>query len=89
MSPPAKKLLDRLRDQVNRKYLLLVKVMHEKDLTEGYGSAYLPYALEQKYPNANREWIWQYVFTAHDRSRDPQTGIICRHHIHETAIQNR
>jgi integron integrase len=68
-------------------HLFLVKGMHEKDLAEGYGSVYMPYALERKYPNANREWIWQYVFPAQDRSRDPQTGIIRRHHIHETAIQ--
>ena len=68
-------------------HLLLVKGMHEKDLAEGYGSVYLPYALERKYPNANREWVWQYVFPAQDRSRDPQTGIIRRHHIHETTIQ--
>jgi len=68
-------------------HLLLVKGMHGKDLAEGYGCVYLPYALERKYANANREWIWQFVFPAQDRSRDPQTGAICRHHIHETAIQ--
>jgi integron integrase len=68
-------------------HLFLVKGMHEKDLAEGYGCAYLPYALERKYPNANREWIWQYVFPAQDRSRDPQTGNVRRHHIHATSIQ--
>ena len=68
-------------------HLHLVKGMHEKDLAEGYGSVYLPYALDRNYPNAYREWIWQYIFPAQARSRDPQTGITCRHHIHETAIQ--
>ncbi len=68
-------------------HLLLVKGMREKDLAEGYGSVYLPYALERKYPNASREWIWQYVFPAQNRSQNPQTGIARRHHIHETSIQ--
>jgi site-specific recombinase XerD len=61
--------------------------MHEKDLFEGYGSVYLPYALEKEYPNANREWAWQYVFPAADFSKDPVTGIRQRHHIHETSLQ--
>ncbi len=48
---------------------------------------YLPYALERKYPNANREWGWQYVFPADKRSNDPRTGTERRHHIGETALQ--
>jgi integron integrase len=68
-------------------HLFLVKGMHEKDLAEGYGSVYMPYALERKYPNANREWIWQYIFPAQDRSTNPQTGIVRRHHIQETSIK--
>ena len=68
-------------------HLLLVKGMHAKDLAEGYGTVYLPYALARKYPNADREFIWQYVFPAQNRSKDPQTGAIRRHHIHQTVIQ--
>jgi integron integrase len=68
-------------------HLLLVKGMHAKDLAEGYGSVYLPYALARKYLNADREFIWQYTFPTQNRSQDPQTGVIHRHHIHETAIQ--
>ncbi len=70
-----------------RLHLKQVKISHDKDLSDGYGAVYLPYALERKYPHANREWTWQYVFPSPVRSPDPLTGIIRRHHIHETAIQ--
>ena len=43
-------------------HLKRVKLLHEKDLAEGNDSVYLPYALKEKYPNADREWAWQYVF---------------------------
>jgi integrase len=43
--------------------------------------------LERKYPNANREWGWQYVFASGDLSKDPRTGEIRRHHIHENSLQ--
>jgi integron integrase len=64
-----------------------VKALHETDLREGYGSVYLPYALARKYPNAEKEWCWQYVFPASKRSVDPRTGRMQRHHIAETALQ--
>ncbi|HUK82645.1 MAG TPA: tyrosine-type recombinase/integrase, partial [Verrucomicrobiae bacterium] len=64
-----------------------VKVKHQKDLAEGFGTVHLPYALERKYPNANRDWGWQYVFPAPKRSRDPRTGREQRHHIVETLLQ--
>jgi len=68
-------------------HLQLVKAIHQKDLADGFGTVYLPYALERKHPNANREWIWQYIFPAPDLSKDKRTGIIRRHHLHETAVQ--
>ena len=52
-----------------------VKQLQTKDLAEGYGAVYLSYALGRKYPNANREWGWQYVFPAKSHSVDPRTGI--------------
>jgi integrase len=61
--------------------------LHEKDLGEGYGRVYLPYALARKYPSAAAEWSWQYVFPAPSRSRDPRTGEWHRHHVHERTIQ--
>ena len=55
-------------------HLKCVKDLHEKELAEGFGKVYLPYALEKKYPNAAAEWMWQYVFPATKRSVDPRSG---------------
>jgi integron integrase len=68
-------------------HLRIVKRTHEEDLAKGYGAAYLPYALERKDPNAEREWIWQYVFPANRLSVDPRSGIVRRHHVHESSLQ--
>jgi integron integrase len=68
-------------------HLQNVKRLHELDLDQGYGSVFLPFALERKYPNADRAWIWQFVFPSVGRSRDPRSGIVRRHHLHETGIQ--
>ncbi len=67
--------------------LLAVKQIHDRDLTQGFGAVYLPDALERKYPNANRSWIWQYLFPAARRSRDPRSDAVRRHHIHESSLQ--
>ncbi len=64
-----------------------VKHLHEQDLQEGFGAVSLPYALERKYPHANREWAWQYVFPAAKRSIDPRTGIERRHHVSQLMLQ--
>lgn len=61
--------------------------MHEQDLKEGFGKVYLPFAVAKKYPNAEREFAWQYVFPASNRSIDPRSGIERRHHIYETVLQ--
>jgi integron integrase len=68
-------------------HLKYVKIIHEKDLADGLGSVYLPYALDRKYPNAHKDWIWQYLFPAPELSRDQRTGIIRRHHLHESTVQ--
>jgi integron integrase len=68
-------------------HLKQVMLIHELDLSNGYGTVYLPHALQHKYPNANKEWIWQYVFPASELSKDSQTQIVRRHHLHETAVQ--
>jgi integron integrase len=70
-----------------RQHLQEVKRIHELDLQEGFGSAYLPHALERKYPHANREWAWQYVFPAAKRSMDPRTGVERRHHVGQLVLQ--
>ena len=64
-----------------------VKKMHLKNIKEGYGEVYLPYALEKKYPNANKEFKWQYVFPSDNLSRDPKGGKLQRHHISESIVQ--
>lgn len=70
-----------------REHLERVKLLHDLDLAAGHGSVYLPYALERKYPNAAKEWSWQYVFPADTLSTDPRSQIVRRHHIHETTLQ--
>ena len=64
-----------------------VKALHEQDLAAGRGAVYLPYALERKYPNASRDWAWQYVFPSANLSEDPRTGIERRHHLQDQAVQ--
>jgi integrase len=63
------------------------KFFHDRDLALNLGAVYLPYALSRKYPNANRQWIWQYVFPADKLCRDPRDGIIRRHYVHEATLQ--
>ena len=70
-----------------QEHLRHVKLLREGDLAQGYGSVYLPFALAEKYPNAAREWIWQYVFPASKLSTDPRSGIIRRHHLDESVLQ--
>jgi len=70
-----------------KKHLSYVKMLHEKDLSEGFDSVYMPFALDRKYPNAGREFGWRFVFPATQISKDPRTGIQRRHHIHESVLQ--
>lgn len=70
-----------------QEHLLKVEKLHQKDLLEGFGTVYLPYALGKKYPNANKEPGWQYVFPAAQISIDKRTGIKRRHHIDESVLQ--
>lgn len=68
-------------------HLARVRALHDEDVAEGYGAAYLPYALEKKYPNAAKEWGWQYVFPARSLSVDPRSGVTRRHHVDEKSLQ--
>jgi integron integrase len=69
------------------KHLEKVKLIHEQDIKRGFGNVYLPFALQRKYPNANKEWGWQYVFPATKLATDPRTGIKRRHHLDEAVLQ--
>ncbi len=68
-------------------HLERVKLLHQSDLAAGGGEVYLPYALARKYPQAPREWGWQYVFPASHLSQDPRSGKVQRHHASETSLQ--
>lgn len=68
-------------------HLALVKQIHKQDLKDGYGTVFLPYALAEKYKNANKSWGWQYVFPAAKLSIDPRSGIKRRHHMSESILQ--
>ncbi len=68
-------------------HLQHVRRLHQEDLAQGYGAVYLPYALERKYPNASREWIWQYVFPSERLSVDPRSASVRRHHVDESGLQ--
>jgi integron integrase len=70
-----------------RLHLADVRATHEGDLRQGRGAVWLPDALARKYPNASREWIWQYVFPAEKHSVDPRSGDIRRHHLGDQAFQ--
>ena len=63
------------------------KILHENDLSLGYGEVYLPNALAQKYKNAAKEFHWQYVFPGMNLTNDPRTGIVRRHHVLESGLQ--
>jgi integrase len=71
-----------------QKHLARTKAQHDQDLDDGHGSVFLPFALERKFPNAQRQWIWQYVFASSRLATDPRTGKRQRHHIAEGMLQN-
>jgi integron integrase len=64
-----------------------VKTLHQEDVAAGYGSVFLPDAIRKKFPRAAKEYIWQYLFPASKRARDPKTGAMQRHHLDESAVQ--
>jgi len=78
-------LPDRLRDDLKTQMKNAYQ-RHQRDLSEGFGETRLPYALSRKYPNAGREWGWQFVFPSTNRSADPYCGTIRRHHWHHTNL---
>jgi integron integrase len=75
-------VIPRLQEHLQR-----VQAIHREDLADGYGRVELPHALARKYPSANREWCWQFVFVQERRCRNPKTGEQGRHHIDESLFQ--
>jgi integron integrase len=70
-------------------HLLRVRRLHEEDLRNGFGRAPLPDALRCKYPGAESQWSWQFVFPASSHYTDPNTGLQHRHHLHESVPQKQ
>jgi integron integrase len=76
--------LELLRSQIAN-----VRALHQADLARGFGEVYLPFALANKYPNAAKEFCWQYLFPSIRMSRDPRSGKIRRHHVHERTFASQ
>jgi integron integrase len=70
-----------------QEHLQRVRRLHQQDLRRGHGAVYLPFALELKYPSANTEWIWQYVFPSARLALDPRAGVLRRHHLSASTLQ--
>jgi len=63
-----------------------VRQLHQRDRKEGCGEVWLPHALARNYPRAGYEWAWQFVFPSANRSEDPRSGALRRHHLHPDTI---
>lgn len=68
-------------------HLAAVEIQHQEDLKLGLGRVELPNALSRKYPNADKEWGWQWVFPATSHYTERETGMRRRHHLHESVLQ--
>ena len=70
-----------------QKHLETAKKLHERDLRHGLERVEMPFALARKYPNAESEWAWQYVFPSKSLSKNPRTGATGRHHVSPASLQ--
>jgi len=75
-------LLEPLKQQ-----LAAAQKIHDADVRRGLGKVWLPFALAKKYPNAQTEWAWQYVFPSKSLSRDPRSGQTGRQHVSPSSVQ--
>lgn len=75
-----------LRESLNQ-HLERVKFIHSEDLRRGFGEVWLPFALAKKYPNAGKEWKWQYTFPSAKLSPTREDGVVRRHYTSESTIQ--
>lgn len=77
-------LQDPLKEHINK-----VKILYEADQKNNVNGVELPHALARKYPNAGKEWVWQWVFPSDNFSKDPRTGIVRRHHRYGSSLRKR
>ena len=75
-------LRDLIKYQIDR-----VAYLHELDQKNNVPGAFIPFSIEKKYPNAGGELGWYYIFPGKSLSKDPVSGIVRRHHVHESNIQ--
>ncbi len=80
-------LPDRLKVELQT-HLEVVRQTWREDVAAGCGKVWLPEALRRKYPKAEQEWGWQWVFPSAELSLDPETSVRRRHHVSDAAVQN-
>jgi len=80
-------VLPRAVEKSLKAHLSHVRALHEQDCDQGFGEVYMPYALSRKYPGAARDFAWQFVFPSGNRSTDPRSGVVRRHHIQHQSVQ--
>lgn len=81
--PLPKRLVEPLKQQLSH-----ARLIHQKDLEVGNGRVSLPFALARKYPNADRNWVWQYIFPSIKLSREPRSGEMKRHHLYDSYMED-
>ena len=75
--------------KLKQKLLIQIETVceiHKKDLLQGYGTVFMPFALEKKYPNSKSDTKWQFLFPMNKVSKDPRSEVIRRHHIHPKTL---
>jgi integron integrase len=82
-------MLPQLLQEPLREHLTRVKTIYDADQKTNVNGVELPHALARKYPNAGREWAWQWIFPSDNLSKDPRTGIIRRHHRYGSSLRKR
>ena len=70
-----------------REHLINVREIYDSDRRSNVAGVFLPGALARKYPNADKEWIWYWVFPSANLSVDPRTNVVRRHHLSGTYLQ--
>lgn len=79
-------VLPRSLEAVMRQEIERARILHQQDLADGFGETRLPHALSRKYPGAGKDFGWQFVFPAEQRSQDPRSGRVFRHHIDDAVL---
>jgi len=77
-------LYDELNNQIEK-----VRLLHNEDLAAGFGEVYMPNRLAIKYPTGAKSLEWQYLFPAKNRSKDPRSDVIRRHHVMDRSVQRK